>query len=393
MFGKAKLQALETQLTAARDKMEAALKDKEDLLRQLNQAKAKISEQEEAARKEKEDLLSQLDQAQARISDLEKQVAESELTDLKKQARQTIVEYEGLKDLYARKNREIDETRESVEEGFAREAATKRNDLAEEIKTNRDNNREMVAETTSTFAGSYLYYLDQIRMMMDALNQAAQDTGKTLYDGDIGNIRERFGAKILEHLRSDREALPQNTGDRVLIGAEDLPAEEPDAPCCECGDEPAAESAEVPAAAVSAVQSALEASKAVAEKAAEIAKDTAAEAKEAAAGAASGLKDAAEATAETAAEFAKDAAAKAKEAAAGAVSGLKDAAAATAETAAEIAKNAAAEAKEAAAGAVSSLKEAAAAVAEKAAEFTKNAENPETKEEDDEPLYTEDEDK
>ena len=200
MFGSGKLKELETQLTAMKSKLENAVKEKTDLHEQLKKA-------------------------QERIAELEKQLAESEGAALQEKARQTIVEYEGLKELYAQKNRDLDAVRESTEESFAREAATKRHDLSEEIRINREENQALVSETVKTFAGSYQYYLDQVRGLMDALSQAARETGESLFAGETGNIKERFGAKILEHLQDNADTLKQGTGDLLLIGAEEAPEE------------------------------------------------------------------------------------------------------------------------------------------------------------------------
>ena len=79
MFGKAKIQELETQLTAMRQKLEASLKEKTDLESQLKSAKDKIA-------------------------GLEQKLEDTDLTQLKDQAKKTIVEYEGLKELYQKKN-------------------------------------------------------------------------------------------------------------------------------------------------------------------------------------------------------------------------------------------------------------------------------------------------
>ena len=55
---------------------------------------------------------------------------------------------------------------------------------------------------------------------MHVMNQAAAETGSTLFEGDV---KERFGASIAEHLRKDVNALEQSTRDRLLIGAADKP--------------------------------------------------------------------------------------------------------------------------------------------------------------------------
>ena len=215
MFGKEKIRALEEELASLKGKMNTAEKEKKELEDRLSSTK------------------DQLKTAQEKIQELEKKVAESELTELQEKARQTIVEYEGLKELYQQKNREIDATRESTEEGFAREAATKRHDLAEEIEQNREDNRQMVSETVRTFAGSYRYYLDQIRALMDALSEAAKETGENLFKGETQDIRGSFGTRIVERLRDDADSLRQNTGDKLLIGAEEPAAVEEACEACE----------------------------------------------------------------------------------------------------------------------------------------------------------------
>ena len=223
MSGKEKIRALEEELASLKGKMNTAEKEKKELEDRLSSAK------------------DQLKTAQEKIQELEKKVAESELTELQEKARQTIVEYEGLKELYQQKNREIDATRESTEEGFAREAATKRHDLAEEIEQNREDNRQMVSETVRTFAGSYRYYLDQIRALMDALSEAAKETGENLFKGETQDIRGSFGTRIVERLRDDADSLRQNTGDKLLIGAEEPEAQEAVCEACEACEEAAEE--------------------------------------------------------------------------------------------------------------------------------------------------------
>ena len=90
MFGKAKIQELETQLTTVKQKLDTALKEKTDLDAQLKSAKNRIGE-------------------------LEQKLADTDLTQLKEEARKTIVEYEGLKELYQKKNQELDASREDLE--------------------------------------------------------------------------------------------------------------------------------------------------------------------------------------------------------------------------------------------------------------------------------------
>ena len=239
MFGKEKIRELETRLAEFRNKLDNAEKESKGLQEKVKDAAEKIKGLEqkaadsarelEAAAAEKLGLQEKLEEAAAKISELEKRVADNELENLKAQSRQTIVEFEGLKGLYNEKIREFENSKTAAEEEFAKEAANKRNDLAEEIRENRESNEKLVSETISTFAGSYTYYLDQIRTLMDALSNAARETGERLFQGDTGNIRERFGTAIVEHLRSDAEGLKQNAGDVLLIGAEEAEKAE----CCE----------------------------------------------------------------------------------------------------------------------------------------------------------------
>ncbi len=304
MFGKEKIRALEDQLNALKGKMNTAEKEKKELEDRLNGTK------------------NQLQAAKAKIEELEKKVAESELTELQEKARQTIVEYEGLKELYLQKNREIDATRESTEEGFAREAATKRHDLAEEIEQNREENREMVTETVKTFAGSYRYYLDQIRALMDALSEAAKETGENLFKGESTDIRASFGTRIVERLRDDADSLRQNTGDKLLIGAEEEPVEEPAAEACEACEEAAEEVKE------EACEACEETVEEAAEEACEACGEAAEEVKEEACEA---CEEAAEAVQEAAEEACGEAAEEVKEVAEEAVEAVQE----TAEEAAE----------------------------------------------------------
>ncbi len=285
MFGNGKLKALESQLVSAKEKLESAIKEKTDLGQQLKQA-------------------------QERIASLEKQLAESEGAELQKKAKDTIVEYEGLKELYIQKNKEIDANRESVEEGFAREAATKRHNLEEEIQTSRADNQNLVKETVQTFAGSYQYYMNQIQALMDAMTKAAKETGDSLFAGGPENIKEQFGARILEHLHNDSDALKEEgTGDILLIGqkepkteetAEEAVEEPAEAAGCAV-EETAGKAAEEPAeAAACAAEEAAEAAACAAEECAEAATEEASEA------AAEEAEDAVKETVETAGETVKE---------------------------------------------------------------------------------------
>ena len=286
MFGSGKLKELEAQLASLKNKFENEVKEKAGLAQQLESARS-------------------------RIQDLEKQLAESENVALKKKAEQTVVEFEALKALYAQKNKEIDAVREETEESFAVEAATRRHALKEEIQQHREANQAMVANTVETFTDSYRYYLDQLRGLMDALSSAVSETSGSLFDGKPQNLKERFGAKILEHLQEKAGTLKQDKGDLLLIGGEEPQEASPAEPGAEEAAEEAAEDAAE--AAEEAVEEAAEDAAEAAEEAAEDAAETAEEAAEEAAedtvkAAEEAAEEAGEALKETAEDFLKEAA-------------------------------------------------------------------------------------
>ena len=203
MFGSKKIQELEARLR--------------ELEGQLSQETAR-----------KNELTQSLESANRRIAELEEQLNDFDLERLKKEASASHAEYEGLKELYARKNREFDESREEKEQTFAREAALQRHNLENEIRDNRQANQDYVASTVRTFGESYNYYLNQIRLLMDALGEVAARTGETLFSGDNGDLRSRFGSQMRDKLRNDAGSLRGDEGDVVVIGngdeAEDAPA-------------------------------------------------------------------------------------------------------------------------------------------------------------------------
>lgn len=249
MFSKkARLAELEDRVHAGKKELEKAIKEKADLEAKLKAAKEKITGLEsnlEEAKGKIGGLESNLEEAKGKLGEMAARFKDGELETLKAKAKQSVVEFEGLKELYSGKIRELDKSRESQEEEFAKESAVKRHNLAEEIRANQEENQERVSNTVQAFAGSYLYYMDQIRLLMDALSQAATETGKTLFEGSLEDVKARFGSSIAGHLRNDVGALAQGTGDRLLIGAAEE-AEPKEAPAAEVPAEaaPAEEKAE-----------------------------------------------------------------------------------------------------------------------------------------------------
>ena len=204
MFGSGKIKELESQL--------AQLQSKLDTFTQENGR-----------------LTQELESARGRVSELEAQLNDFDLAALKEEARASKAEYEGLKELYARKNKDFDESVEEEEQKFAREAALQRFNLDNEIRDNRQANQDYVTSTVKTFGESYNYYLNQIKLLMDALGDVASQTGAALFSGENADLKARIGHSMRERLKSGTDSLKSDGGDLLLIGnaeEEELPAEE-----------------------------------------------------------------------------------------------------------------------------------------------------------------------
>ena len=195
MFGKEKIQTLEAQV------------------RELNY-------QLEQARKEKAELEQKLSSASRQAAELEEKLVHTDLDALKEELCATKAEYEGLKELYAKKIQAFDADKEEKEQAFAREAALERHNLANEIRDNRQANRDYVRSTVKTFSESYNYYLDQIKILMDALGNVAANTGEMLFMESNENLKAKFGQQMADRLQSDKETLKSDTGDLILIGGD-----------------------------------------------------------------------------------------------------------------------------------------------------------------------------
>ena len=197
----------------------------QELEAQLSELQSKLSK--ETA--EKSELAQSLESANRRISELEEQLNDFDLEQLKADASASRAEYEGLKDLYTRKNREFDESREQAEQDFARDAALQRHNLENEIRNNRQANRDYVTSTVKTFGESYNYYLNQIKLLMDALGDVATRTGEALFNGENDDLKSRIGSQMRDALKSGTDGLRSDGGDVILIGSTDeaVEAEEP----------------------------------------------------------------------------------------------------------------------------------------------------------------------
>ena len=193
--------------------------------KKIEELEARVRELTESLSKqqaENAELTQQLDSAKSRIADMEAQLMDFDLAQAKEEARASRAEFEGLKDLYSRKNREFDEYKEEEEQRFARDQALQRHNLENEIRDNRQANQEYVANTVKTFGESYNYYLNQIKVLMDALGNVATRTGAALFSGESADLRSSFGNQMRDLLKSGVEAFGEESDDLVVEG-EDVP--------------------------------------------------------------------------------------------------------------------------------------------------------------------------
>lgn len=202
MFGSKKIQELEAQLREAQEKLNRETTEKADLAQQL-------------------------ENANRRIADMEARLNDFDLERLKEEARASQAEFEGLKELYAKKNREFDESVEGREQDFARDQALQRHNLENEIRDNRQANQDYVENTVRTFGESYNYYLNQIKLLMDALGDVATRTGAALFSGENADLKARFGSQMRDVLKSGTDGLKRDDGDLMLIASLDEPEEPP----------------------------------------------------------------------------------------------------------------------------------------------------------------------
>lgn len=217
MFGSAKLQNLEARIHSLESQLQQEVQEKLSALQKLENAQQKVAE-------------------------LEARLADTDLEQLKEDARASKAEFEGLKDLYAQKIQAFDSSKEDQEQAFAKEAALKRHNLENEIRDNRQANQDYVSSTVKTFSESYNYYLNQIKLLMDALGDVASRTGEALFAGSNEDLKAKIGQQMADKLKAETDPLRNDTGDLILIGT----AEEA-APAEEAEEEPIGEPAEEPA--------------------------------------------------------------------------------------------------------------------------------------------------
>ena len=231
----------------------------------------------EKANEEKAKLQKELDYSKSRVKELEGKIAGSSIPDLEESMKVSIAEYEGLKKLYEAKIKEFEDSRVKQEQEFAREAALARHNLENEIAGNRRDNENFVADTVNNFSETYNYYLNQIKVLMDALGQVAQQAGKTLFQGDVEALKANFSQQLVDALKSGTDKLTGAEGELIVIGASEGHVDTQEA-------RPETEkSAEVTKEAVEEAAQAVEKTAEAVEKTAEAAQDTVTEAAEKAA--------------------------------------------------------------------------------------------------------------
>jgi len=216
------------------------IQELEDRVRELTES---LSRQQS----ENATLTQQLDTANSRVREMEAKLNDFDLERAKEEAKASRAEFEGLKDLYTRKNREFDEYKEEEEQRFARDQALQRHNLENEIRDNRQANQDYVTSTVKTFGESYNYYLGQIKALLDALGNVATRTGETLFAGGNADLRASFGHQMRDLLKSGVDAF-NDEEEELVVEAEDVPevVEEAAEAAPEAAEEVAGEAAEEP---------------------------------------------------------------------------------------------------------------------------------------------------
>ena len=201
-------------------------KNYEMRIQHLKESLDKLTEEKKQVEKE-------LENARNKISDLEEQLSRSDLETLKRENRETLAEYQGLKDLYLRKNQDFDSNLQEKQESYAKEESLARHHLKDEIAQQKLDTEKSVSETVNTFSETYNYYLNQIKVLMDALGNVASATGKQLFSGEAVDLKTEFGRQMVNALKQGTDTLTQGSGDRILIGS----AEEEEVPAAEAAPE------------------------------------------------------------------------------------------------------------------------------------------------------------
>ena len=214
----------------------------ENLEQELSSANTRISDLQEelsVSHSNIQRLEQNLSEANSSISELEAKLTDTDLEQMKAQVRDTQVELEGIRNLYNRKIKDFEDSLAEKEEAFARNEEVLRRDLDNEIEESRCANEEYVGDAVKRFSESYNYYLNQIKLFMDALGQVAAETGQALFSKGLadGDLRSSIGRSMLAKLQADTDLLRSDDNGMVLIGnqkSEDAVPAPPDYSRKEC---------------------------------------------------------------------------------------------------------------------------------------------------------------
>ena len=209
------------------------------LKERLEVAESKSSELEEslaAASSNNEDLEQKLGAAYQNISELEAKLCDTDFEALKEQERVTLVELEGLRDLYTKKIQDFDNSIEERQEAIEKENSIQRYNLEKEIEEDRQANQEYVSNTVKEFGESFNYYLDQVKVLMNALSHVATKTGENLFKEKEKKLKTILGEAVAEEISG--EALDPD-GVVLIKGSKEkwddkpsIPEGEGSDPCC-----------------------------------------------------------------------------------------------------------------------------------------------------------------
>ena len=195
----------------------------EDLERELSSANSRISDLQKelsVSHSRIQELEQNLSEAQSSISDLEAKLTDTDFEKMKAEVMDTQVELEGIRNLYNRKIKDFEDSIARKEEAFARDDALMRHHLDNEIDESRRANEAYVSDTVKRFSESYNYYLNQIKLFMDALGQVAVETGQALFSEGLadGDLRSSIGRSMVARLQVDTDPLRSDDNGMVLIG-------------------------------------------------------------------------------------------------------------------------------------------------------------------------------
>ena len=243
MFGSRRIRELEAQLSELQHKLDSCNKENEKLTQDFTNARGKASlleaqlhglelQRQEDQRKldsraeDNEKLTQELEAERGKVSDLQTELSKfDDAKRLMEEAQISKDEFECLKGLYVTKRQEFEEGMEAKEKAFEEETAQKRAGLDKEIHDSRQANQKYVTSSVKTFAESYIYYLNQIKLLMDTLSDVATQTGENLFSGENSDLKARIGHQIQQRLTTST-ALLKGEGDVLLFSSGKEEAEE-----------------------------------------------------------------------------------------------------------------------------------------------------------------------